>query len=78
MAEMFAGLKPEVAFLRLPITPPTVTLLTEKGPYADLIDYGQSLIRIAQDEMKSSANDQLSITARQITGEIDSVSYNFV
>jgi len=44
MAEMFAGLKPEVAFLRLPITPPTVTLLTEKGPYADLIDYGQSLI----------------------------------
>lgn len=34
---------------------------------------GQSLIRIAQDEMKSSANDQLSITARQITGEIDSV-----
>lgn len=36
-----------------------------------LVIAGQSLIRIAQDEMKSSANDQLVGTARQITGEID-------
>lgn len=35
--EMFSGMKPEKAFIRLPITPPTVTLLTDKGPYADLI-----------------------------------------
>lgn len=44
LLEMFAGLHPEVAFVRLPITPPTVTLLTEAGPYADIINYGQSLI----------------------------------
>ena len=44
MQELFAGMKPDVAFLRLPITPPTVTLLTEKGPYADLINFGQTLI----------------------------------
>lgn len=42
--EMFAGMRPDVAFLRLPLTPPTVTLLTEAGPYADVIDFGQSLI----------------------------------
>jgi microcystin degradation protein MlrC len=44
LMEMFSGMKPDVAFIRLPVTPPTVTLLTESGPYADLIDYGQSLI----------------------------------
>jgi len=44
LLELFAGMKPEVAFLRLPVTPPTVTLLTEQGPYADLINYGQSLV----------------------------------
>jgi adenylate cyclase len=38
-----------------------------------LLVAGQSLIRIAQDEMKSSANDQLVTAARQITTEIDDV-----
>ena len=32
---------PKAAFLRMPIVPPSVTLLTREGPYADLIDYGQ-------------------------------------
>jgi microcystin degradation protein MlrC len=32
---------PQVAFIRMPIVPPSVTLLTQAGPYADLIDYGQ-------------------------------------
>ena len=45
MADMFDGLKPVTAFIRLPIVAPTVTLLTaqgpNQGPYADLIDYGQ-------------------------------------
>jgi adenylate cyclase len=36
-----------------------------------LIIAGQSLIRIARDEMKSSANDQLVTTAGQVTDEID-------
>ena len=44
LLELLDGLRPEVAFLRLPVTPPTVTLLTENGPYGDLIDYGQSLV----------------------------------
>lgn len=41
-----------------------------------LLIAGQSLIRIAQDEMKSSANDQLVTTAGQITAEIDSLFDN--
>lgn len=44
MLELFDGMRPEVAFIRLPVTPPTVTLLTEKGPYSDLINYGQNLV----------------------------------
>ena len=32
---------PRAAFIRMPIVPPSVTLLTREGPYADLIDYGQ-------------------------------------
>ena len=42
MNEMFQGMRPGAAIIRLPVTPPTVTLLTEKGPYADIINYGQS------------------------------------
>ncbi|MBC8339541.1 MAG: M81 family metallopeptidase [Rhodospirillales bacterium] len=41
MADMFDGMKPQTAAIRLPITAPTVTLLSAKGPYADLINYGQ-------------------------------------
>jgi len=40
--QMFGGLRPEAAIVRLPVIPPTVTLLTAEGPYADLINYGQS------------------------------------
>jgi microcystin degradation protein MlrC len=39
--EMLDGLKPQRAFIRLPIVPPTVTLLTAAGPYAEMIDLGQ-------------------------------------
>lgn len=42
--ELWGGLKPEVAFVRLPLVPPTVTLLTETGPYADIMAFGQSLV----------------------------------
>jgi len=41
MVEMWAGMKPVTAFIRLPIAAPTVTLLTAQGPYAELINYGQ-------------------------------------
>src|SRR5690242_5874952 len=39
--EMLRGLKPQHAFVRLPIVPPTVTMLTAAGPYAEMIDFGQ-------------------------------------
>jgi len=39
--EMLAGLRPQTAFIRLPIVPPTVTMLTAAGPYAEMIDLGQ-------------------------------------
>jgi microcystin degradation protein MlrC len=39
--EMLAGTRPRSAWLRLPIVPPTVTLLTAAGPYAEMIDLGQ-------------------------------------
>lgn len=41
--EMFAGMRSDVAFIRLPLVPPTVTLLTETGAYADIMDYGLAL-----------------------------------
>ena len=38
---MLAGLAdPKAAFIRLPLTPASVTLLTASGPYGDMIDYG--------------------------------------
>jgi microcystin degradation protein MlrC len=39
--EMLGGIKPQRAFIRLPIVPPTVTMLTAAGPYAEMIDLGQ-------------------------------------
>src|SRR5215472_9473965 len=39
--EMLAGTRPQCALVRLPIVPPTVTLLTAAGPYAEMIDLGQ-------------------------------------
>ena len=38
-----------------------------------LLFAGQSLIRIAQDEMKSAANDQLVSTVREVTTQIDDI-----
>ena len=38
------GTRTERAFIRLPIVPPTVTMLTAAGPYADMIDFGQTLL----------------------------------
>ncbi len=43
LLEILAGMRPEVAFVRLPLVPPTVTLLTDAGPYADIMNFGQSL-----------------------------------
>ena len=42
MVEMFNGMKPKPAFIRLPLVAPSITLLSAEGPYADLINYGQA------------------------------------
>ncbi len=45
MREMFDGMRPTAAFVRLPLVAPSVTLLTAEGqPYGDLIRLGQSRI----------------------------------
>jgi microcystin degradation protein MlrC len=41
MRELLNGLEPKHTFIRLPIVPPTVTLLTAAGPYAEMIALGQ-------------------------------------
>ena len=41
MRALLGGMKTRKAFVKLPIQPPTVTMLTAGGPYADMIDYGQ-------------------------------------
>lgn len=46
-------------------------LLTVIISVVPLLVAGQSLIRIARDELKSAANDQLVTTARQVSEEID-------
>jgi microcystin degradation protein MlrC len=38
---ILSGARPEAAFIRLPLTPASVVLLSREGPYADLIDLGQ-------------------------------------
>lgn len=42
LSALLTGETAHTAFIRLPLTPPSITLLTAEGPYADLIDYGQS------------------------------------
>lgn len=38
---ILAGALPVAAFIRLPLTPASVVLLSREGPYAELIDFGQ-------------------------------------
>ena len=44
MRECLAGQRTVVAMTKLPLVPPAITLLTARGPYADLINYGQTKI----------------------------------
>jgi microcystin degradation protein MlrC len=45
--EMFAGTKMATATIRLPLTPPSVTLGTKEGPYADIIARGVAMMKPA-------------------------------
>ncbi len=42
MRECLAGTRTAIAMVKVPLVPPQISLLTAKGPYADLIKYGQS------------------------------------
>ena len=55
------------ALIRLVFASPAVIAMIP------LLFAGQSLIRIARDEMKSAANDQLVTTVREVTGQIDDI-----
>src|SRR5574341_969530 len=44
LTRFLKGAKSSRAFVRLPLTPASVTLLTAEGPYADAIAYGQTKV----------------------------------
>ncbi|CAN5916067.1 M81 family metallopeptidase [soil metagenome] len=44
MRECLAGARTAITMVKLPLVPPQIALLTSKGPYADLINYGQSRV----------------------------------
>ena len=44
LKKFLAGTRSRRAFIRLPLTPASVTLLTREGPYADAIKYGQTKV----------------------------------
>lgn len=41
LRELMGGVRPVISNIRMPIVPPNVSLFTDSGPYAELIDYGQ-------------------------------------
>ncbi|MBL6457089.1 M81 family metallopeptidase [Belnapia sp. T6] len=45
LREILAGMQTAKAFIRLPLTPPSVTLLTAAGPYAESIAEAEALMR---------------------------------
>lgn len=45
LREMLGGMRTAKAFIRLPLTPPTVTLLTAAGPYAEMIAAAEAVMR---------------------------------
>jgi microcystin degradation protein MlrC len=44
MRECLAGARTTIEMIKLPLVPPQIALLTARGPYADLIKYGQSKV----------------------------------
>jgi microcystin degradation protein MlrC len=44
MRELLAGTRTAIEMVKLPLVPPQISLLTAKGPYADLIRYGQTKV----------------------------------
>ncbi len=44
MRELLDGTKTAIEMVKIPLVPPQIALLTAKGPYADLIKYGQTKV----------------------------------
>ncbi len=44
MRECLAGQRTAIEMVKLPLVPPQIALLTARGPYADLIKYGQTKV----------------------------------
>ena len=44
MRECLAGARTAITMVKVPLVPPQIALLTAKGPYADLIKYGQTKV----------------------------------
>jgi microcystin degradation protein MlrC len=44
LRECLAGARTVVTMVKLPLVPPQISLLTSRGPYADLIKYGQTKV----------------------------------
>lgn len=42
MRAMLGGMRPRTGFVKLPMIPPATSQNTDQGPYADIIQYGQS------------------------------------
>eukprot|EP01031_Cornospumella_fuschlensis_P012509 gene12509-15284_t len=67
MRELLAGEKTAKAFLRLPLTPPSVTLLTAEGPYADLVrDCLQQINAMAEAAMGRSLSGDVQGAVAQL------------
>jgi microcystin degradation protein MlrC len=56
LREMLAGVRTAKAFIRLPLTPPSVTLLTAEGPYADLMRFGQEFVGAGVDALVANVS----------------------
>ncbi|MFT6875605.1 MAG: microcystin degradation protein MlrC [Granulosicoccus sp.] len=41
LRELISGVRPVISSIRMPIVPPNVSLFTDSGPYAEMINYGQ-------------------------------------
>ncbi|MFO1160652.1 MAG: M81 family metallopeptidase [Reyranellaceae bacterium] len=44
MRECLSGARTAIEMVKLPLVPPQISLLTAKGPYADLVKYGQTKV----------------------------------
>ena len=50
MRELLGGVRTAKAFVKLPLLPPSVALLSDRGPYGAAIDHGQAMLRMPGEE----------------------------